>query len=779
VAIVVNVTSTWNGRGLRQAVTDVASFKKAAQLAGGGIAGNLQVAGKVAQQVGGNIQRTGRTLTTNVTMPIAALAAGLYKAADAAAKDQQEQVTLQNTLGNVTKATKAQRDSVERWIEAQGRLYGVMDSELRPTIGTLATATGSLTKAQELASLAMDISAARGLDVQSVSKALAKAYQGNTGALSRLIPGISKAALESKNWNTIQAELARTTAGAASKAANTQAGQMQILKVQVSETTEQLGYAFMPVVKQIMQFITSSVIPTVQKWIEKWQSLSPQTQQFILKAAGLLAVLGPTVLIIGKLVSGIGMLISGVSSAISAFQAISAVLMANPWILVIAAVIALAFVIYKNWDKIKAFLVNTWNAIKGAAIKVWTAYKNFIVSVVTAVANFFRSMASTIISVVTTIGKWLWDHSPLVMLYRAMQQYLPTVLAWFQGLPARVSGALSSLVSTLTNLGSNAIRGMVNGVKAVAQELWDAVTDVVLGPVNWVKDKLGIASPSKVTDGYGRALGDGLANGMLAKQRAVYKAAKALHDKALAGMRGENANTRESRNAPNDLADAVDPFGKGDPKGGGGGKSGGASKRKQTMLDAANAALDKFKAKAQAAMDLAKQVADALVSYGSITTLQGDGSFVPNAQGYIQNMQAKLANIKEFGKNLSDLRKLGLNNQSLQEIIAAGPDAGNQIAKALLAEGASAIAQVNTLESQLQAASANVGDTAAVSAYGMTAGQAQGVVNSTVNFAAGSVVVKVGAGTSASDAAEIKKAVASAVKEALAKAAADAKRKRR
>ncbi len=60
-------------------------------------------------------------------------------------------------------------------------------------IQRLATATGSVTKSQDLLNLALDISAATGKSVETVSNALGKAYEGNTSSLSRLGIGLSTA----------------------------------------------------------------------------------------------------------------------------------------------------------------------------------------------------------------------------------------------------------------------------------------------------------------------------------------------------------------------------------------------------------------------------------------------------------------------------------------------------------------------------------------------------------------------------------------------------------
>lgn len=62
-----------------------------------------------------------------------------------------------------------------------------------------------------------------------------------------------------------------------------------------------------------------------------------------------------------------------ISTVVDSIKALNLALMANPWVVVAAAVIALGILIYKNWDTIKVYLLKAWNWIKGVADKVWNS----------------------------------------------------------------------------------------------------------------------------------------------------------------------------------------------------------------------------------------------------------------------------------------------------------------------------------------------------------------------------------------------------------------------
>ena len=118
------------------------------------------------------------------TAAVAGLGAALFDATKGAMEDAAAQEILTKTLKNNTAATDAQIAANEDWISTQGKLLGVTDDDLRPALAKLARQTGSLEKAHEGASRAMDIAAATGKPLATVSDARAKGYAGNTTALA-------------------------------------------------------------------------------------------------------------------------------------------------------------------------------------------------------------------------------------------------------------------------------------------------------------------------------------------------------------------------------------------------------------------------------------------------------------------------------------------------------------------------------------------------------------------------------------------------------------------
>jgi len=190
---------------------------------------------------------------------IAGVAAGAYAiklgvdGVNAAIEDEKSQATLAQALKNTTDATDAQIAATEKYVSATQIRYGVSDVKLRASLGSLVRATGDVTEAQKLNNLALDISAATGRDLETVSLTLAKAYDGNFGSLKKLGIPLDEAILKSKDFNVVQGELTKLFGGAAAANTQTYAGQLAIVKERFDEMKESIGVSLLPVMKTLLE----------------------------------------------------------------------------------------------------------------------------------------------------------------------------------------------------------------------------------------------------------------------------------------------------------------------------------------------------------------------------------------------------------------------------------------------------------------------------------------------------------------------------------------------
>lgn len=157
------------------------------------------------------------------------------------AADDNAARSLSKTLENLGLNTRYAGSTLNGYISRLEKQTGVLDDELRPAMDRLLRATGSITKSQELLSLALDISAGTGKDLTTVSQALQKAYLGNNASLGRLGVGLTKAELTSSSFYDIQEKLTTLFAGQATDAANSFEGSLNKLTAASNNAKEAIG----------------------------------------------------------------------------------------------------------------------------------------------------------------------------------------------------------------------------------------------------------------------------------------------------------------------------------------------------------------------------------------------------------------------------------------------------------------------------------------------------------------------------------------------------------
>jgi hypothetical protein len=165
----------------------------------------------------------------------------------AAAADEKAQKQLSLALKNVGLGRDAATS--EAFIQKLQSEFGVVDDKLRPAYQTLAVATRDSAESQKLLQIALDISAATGRDLASVTGAISKAYLGNNTALGKLGVGISKADLKAKSFDEVMNQLSTTFAGAATASANTFQGSIDKLSVASANVQEIIGVGIIDALK--------------------------------------------------------------------------------------------------------------------------------------------------------------------------------------------------------------------------------------------------------------------------------------------------------------------------------------------------------------------------------------------------------------------------------------------------------------------------------------------------------------------------------------------------
>jgi hypothetical protein len=202
----------------------------------------------------GGFDKTVRALGKSLVGVFAAKQAATFFASSikGAMDDQRAQVQLEKSIRNTTNATSQQINGLRSFIQTTQFSTGVLDDQLRPALNRLVLSTGDVEKSQKLLTLALDISAGTGKDLESVTTALSKAAGGQFTALQRLGVGLDKSTLATKDLDQITGALSTKFSGQAAAATQTFGGQVQLLNAYFQEAKETIGFAFIQAIESVV-----------------------------------------------------------------------------------------------------------------------------------------------------------------------------------------------------------------------------------------------------------------------------------------------------------------------------------------------------------------------------------------------------------------------------------------------------------------------------------------------------------------------------------------------
>lgn len=258
---------------------------------------------------GKSIQKVGKSMSMYVTTPLAA-------AATMAVKTANTQIQAEAKLLN---ALKGREDAQRRLIEQAGELQS------RSTFGDEAIieqqaflAALGLTEEQITSTItaAVQLSSALGMDLTSSVKNLAKTYGGMTGELGESIPALKNLTTEQLKSGKAIDYVNKNYQGFAEIAASTGTGPLVQLKNTIGDIAEQFGVILLPSLQKV-----ATALKGVAEWV---QNLSPEWKKTIVNVGGVVAAVGPLLVVVGKALATFKTLvpaIAGVSAALTTLSA--------------------------------------------------------------------------------------------------------------------------------------------------------------------------------------------------------------------------------------------------------------------------------------------------------------------------------------------------------------------------------------------------------------------------------------------------------------------------
>lgn len=409
----------------------------------------------------------------------------------------------------------------------------------------------------------LDISQALGQDLKSstiqVGKALNDPINGIT-ALSRV--GVSFTEQQKEQIKTLQeagdiagaqaiilGELNKEFGGSAAAAVDTYAGQMKVLSEQFNNVKQSVGEALLPILQQIGFFAVKYVVPAVEDmaiaftdWINgiDWVGLMSLFENIF-------SSISDTITSIDW--DGIfNTITNAIDTVMTTFYSLR-----DTFTVVVAKItdqVNLFWgIVGPVWDQLVNVFQDAYTQLEplgkvfneafgdiGKQSQSMAPIGEFLGYIVKAILNVVGVLVQTLVPVIQFVFPLFVDYikglvSGIISIYTAIQyvfsgQLQKDITNWWNTTINNITTAINSLIGSVKQLGINIMNGMISGIQSMATKLRDAFSAVVGGAVKWLKDLLGIASPSKLfAEAIGAPMAQGIAAGMLANVGAVQAAA--------------------------------------------------------------------------------------------------------------------------------------------------------------------------------------------------------------------------------------------------------------
>lgn len=267
-------------------------------------------------------------------------------------------------------------------------------------------------------------------------------------------------------------------------AANEFNDEIDKLKAMMSATAIAIGAELAPIMReQFVPIMENTVIPALKSMSEKianlvrwFADLNPGMQNTILFVVGLVAAIGPLLVVIGAMASGLGSVVGVISKTILFVPKLMAAftMLTGPIGIVVAAIatlIAIGIALYKNWDEIKAKLAQIWDSIKETASKVWNAIK-----------DFFKKWGDEILLIAAGPAGWA------VLLARTLAQNWDSIKQVALNVWTSIKTGIANIWSSITSATSGAISDLYNTVKSKLESLWSYIKSIPSQALQWGKN---------------------------------------------------------------------------------------------------------------------------------------------------------------------------------------------------------------------------------------------------------------------------------------------------
>ena len=321
------------------------------------------------KKIGVSVASIGRAVE-GVGKKMSILSAGLVLAGG---KAFQMAADFQDAIGATDQIFNDASSTVNEWAKNLSSDFGIAKEEALKysnLMGSMLINIGQLTEEQaakqsaKLIELAGDLTAMYGGTTQDAVRALTGALKGNNTMLDNYGMAVNDALVKQKAFElglssgtgelSLQAKQAATLAliweqtgsaqGQAGREADTASGSMRALSVEVKNLATEIGEVLLPII--------TPIIARIKEFVSGLRELSPEMLRVGVVVAGVVASLGPLLIMIGKVLQMLPLIKVAIAG------------LTGPIGLAIGVATAGIIAIIKNWDMLKNSVVKDIEFIK-------------------------------------------------------------------------------------------------------------------------------------------------------------------------------------------------------------------------------------------------------------------------------------------------------------------------------------------------------------------------------------------------------------------------------
>lgn len=490
--------------------------------------GAAEQIGQGFRDVGGKMTELGGNMTKWVTGPAAAIGGSLLALATKTADYGEEVLMAAERTGMAVEDYQAMSYALEQ--------LGVDQSHAERAMGRLNTRIGEARQGNENYQEALEAVGVSMQDVQdgtidteeamrtaisslrdmedSQDRAAAAAELFGQRASRELLPALRDSEASIEDLMEEAHELGMVMDEDAARASEEFNDAMHRMRETVMGAVRELGAELIPLfVDELFPVIEESVIPAIRGLIEAlvnavtwFADLPGPVRTLIGVLGGLVAAAGPVLVVVGQITTAIGALIpaiSGIAPAIAPLLGPAGIIM---------ALVGLFWVFREEIGEVLYWIGERIVEFVAAVDESFQQMYDYLAESLQRYREWHESLRERIITAIREALQWGVD---LVMSFAAgIQGRIEAVVETLQEIYENIRDFFLELPGEAVEWGRDMVRGFVDGIRDLARRPVDAVSDMASSVRDSFAGALGLDSPSKVFEEFGRGVIEGFEQGV-------------------------------------------------------------------------------------------------------------------------------------------------------------------------------------------------------------------------------------------------------------------------